>query len=413
MREGPATRAGGPERARIALSVVFFVNGALFGNWVLRIPAVKDHVDAGTGPLGLALLGIAVGALLSKQVSGQLVARYGSRPVTVLGITLSCLALMLPALAGNIVALGLALIGFGAAMGIVDVAMNAHGVAVQDRMGRPVLSSLHGVYSIGGLLGALTGGAAEARGLSPLVHFALVAAVLGGAALAVSPWLLPASSDVAPRAAAEGGWAKLPAERRLPLVLLGFVGLCGMAGEGAVGDWGAIYLRDDLGTSAEFAAVGYSAYSVAMAAGRLLGDRFLARWGDVRVVTWAVTFAGCGFAVGLLAGHPAAAVCGFAALGTGLSVVVPAVFSMAGRMGGPATGPAITVVSSIAGTGFLAGPPLIGFLAELTGLPTALGVVSVLALGAAVLLRFATSGPRAATGAPPARAADGTSRPAR
>ncbi|MGV9320043.1 MFS transporter [Streptomyces sp. NPDC003660] len=402
MREGAATGAGRARRARIALSVVFFVNGALFGNWVLRIPAIKDHVDADTGPLGLALLGIAVGALLSKQVSGQLVARYGSRPVTVLGITLSCLALMLPALAGNIVTLGLALIGFGAAMGIVDVAMNAHGVAVQDRMGRPVLSSLHGVYSIGGLLGALTGGAAEARGLSPLVHFALVATVLGGAALAVSSWLLPASSDVAPKAVG-GGWAKLPAERRLPLVLLGFVGLCGMAGEGAVGDWGAMYLRDELGTSAGFAAVGYSAYSVAMATGRLLGDRFLARWGDVRAVTWAVVFAGCAFAAGLLAGHPAAAVCGFAALGTGLSIVMPAVFSMAGRMGGPTTGPAITVVSTIAGTGFLAGPPLIGFLAQITGLPTALGMVSVLALGAAALLRLAASGQRAAPEPPPAR----------
>lgn len=176
-------------------------------------------------------------------------------------------------------------------------------------------------------------------------------------------------------------------------------------GRGAVGDWGAIYLRDDLGTSAEFAAVGYSAYSVAMAAGRLLGDRFLARWGDVRVVTWAVASAGCAFAAGLVAGHPAAAVCGFAALGTGLSIVMPAVFSMAGRMGGPTTGPAITIVSSIAGTGFLAGPPLIGFLAQITGLPPALGVVSVLALGAAVLLRFVASGQRAATEPPPAHAA--------
>ncbi|MDW8806275.1 MFS transporter [Streptomyces scabiei] len=400
MTEGPAS---GARRARVALSVVFFVNGALFGNWVLRIPAVKDHVDADTGPLGLALLGLAVGALLSKQVSGQLVARYGSRPITRLGITLSCLALMLPALAGNIVTLALCLIGFGAAMGIVDVAMNAHGIAVQERVGRPVMSSLHGVYSVGGLLGALVGGAAEAHGLAPLRHFALVAAVLGAAALTASSWLLPASCDNAPTTR-EGGWARLPAGRRLPLVLLGFVGLCGMAGEGAVGDWGAIYLRDDLGAGAEVAALGYSAYSVAMAAGRFLGDRCLARWGDVRVVTWAVTFAGCAFATGLLAGHPVAAVCGFAALGTGLSVVVPAVFSMAGRMGGQNTGPAITVVSSIAGTGFLAGPPLIGFLGQLTGLPTALGAVSVLALSAAVLLRLATSGQRAATQLPPARA---------
>ncbi|MFD5157553.1 MFS transporter [Streptomyces hawaiiensis] len=404
MTQGPVSAAVRPRRARTALSVVFFVNGALFGNWVLRIPTVKDHTNADTGPLGLALLGLAVGALLSKQLSGQLVARHGSRPVTRVGITLSCLAVILPALADNVVTLGLALIGFGAAMGIVDVAMNAHGVAVQDRLGRPVLSSLHGVYSIGGLLGSLTGGGAEARGLSPLVHLALVGTVLGCVALAASAWLLPASSDLAPKRA-EGGWARLPAGHRLPLVLLGFVGLCGMAGEGAVGDWGAIYLRDNLGAGAQFAALGYSAYSVAMAAGRFLGDRVLARWGDVRVVTWAVTGAGCAFAAGLLAGHPTAAVCGFAALGAGLSIVMPAVFSMAGRMGGQATGPSITVVSSIAGTGFLAGPPLIGFLAQLTGLPVALGVVSVLALGAAVLLRFAMSGQPAAAGLPPARTA--------
>lgn len=416
MTGGPEFGARRPRQdrqarqARFAVAVVFFTNGALFGNWVLRIPAIKDHVGADNGPLGLALLGFALGALLSKPVAGQLVARYGSSPITRLGITLSCLALMLPALAGNVVTLGLALIGFGAAIGVLDVAQNAHGVAVQHRLARPVMASLHGMFSVGGLLGSLAGGAAAARGLSPLVHFALVAAVLGGAAIAASLRLLPASCDVAPKAA-HGGRARLPAGHRLPLVLLGLVGFCGLMGEGAVGDWGAIYLRGDLGTSAAFAALGYSAYSVAMAAGRFLGDRWLARWGEVRVVTRAVTVAGCAFAAALLAGHPAAAVCGFTVLGMGLSIVNPAILSMAGRLGGQNIGPAITVVSGIAGIGMLAGPPLIGFLAQLTGLPVALGAISVLTLTAALLLRFVTPGQRAAAELPPAPAAEPTAEP--
>jgi MFS family permease len=402
LPEGDARR---PQQARIALAVVFFANGAVFGDWVLRIPAIKDHVHAGTGALGLALLCLAGGALLSKPVAGQLVARYGSGPVTRLGITLTCLALMLPALAVNVVTLGLALAGFGAALGILDVAMNAHGVAVQDRLGRSVMSSLHGWFSIGGLLGSLAGGGAQARGLSPLVNFALAAAVLGGAALVASVRLLPASCDVTPKAA-QGGWARLPAGLRRPLVLLGLVGLCGMMMEGAVGDWGAIYLHSDLGTSATVAALGYSAYSIAMAVGRFGGDRCLARWGEVRVVTVAMSFAGCAFAAGLLVGQPAAAICGYTVLGIGLSVVVPALLSMAGQLGGQTAGPAITVVSGISGTGMLAGPPLIGFLAQITGLPVALGAASVLTLGAALLLPLAAPGQRAAAKLSPARAAE-------
>ena len=410
MSRGPQTEAGRARQARTAVAVIFFANGALFGTWVLRIPAIKDQVHADTGPLGLALLCLAGGALLSKPVSGQLVARYGSGPITRFGITLTCLALMLPALAVNVVTLGLSLIGFGAALGILDVAMNAHGVAVQAQLGRPVMSSLHGVFSVGGLLGSLAAGGAAARGWSPVLHFAVVAAVLGGASLAASFGLLPASCDVAPKTA-EGGWAKLPVDVRRPLVLLGLVALCGMMAEGAVGDWGAIYLHGNLGTSTAVAAFGYSAYSVAMAVGRFLGDRCLARWGEVRVVTRAVTVAGCAFALGLLVGRPAAAICAFTVLGVGLSIVMPAIFSMAGRMGGQATGPAITVVSGIGGTGMLAGPPLIGFIAQATGLPAALGGISALTLGAALLLRTAAS-ERASAGLPPARGASPADRAA-
>ncbi len=410
------------QRARLATAVIFFAHGAVFGNWVSRVPAIKEHVHAGTGPLGLALLGIAVGALAARQVAGQLVARYGSRSVTRAGLALCCLTLLLPALAASAVVLGLALAGFGAALGGADVAMNAHAVAVQERVGRPIMSSFHGVYSVGGLAGALAGGRAAAANLGPLPHFSLVALVFLALVLAASSWLLPSARDTAPGSpstgstskdsrskgsTSTGGWARLPADCRLTLVLLGLVGLGAMAGEGAAGDWGAIYLHDNLGASSGFAASGFAAYCLAMAAGRFLGDAFVARWGGLRVVRWSLTFAGGGFAAALVIGNPVVAVGGFATLGIGLALVIPVVLSIAGRLagasvaplggepagtlGGEPAGPAITIVSSLSGLGAVAAPPIIGFLAELVGLPAALGAVSVLALLAAWLVRVVGS----------------------
>jgi MFS family permease len=377
--------AGRSSRARTAIAVIFFADGAIFGSWVSRVPAIEAHVHARTGPLGLALLGIAAGALLSRQVAGQLVVRMGSRVITRAGIASCCVTLVLPALAASVTVLGLALISFGAALGLLDVAMNANGVAVQGQMGRPVMSSFHGIYSVGGLVGSVAGGRAAAAGLSPALHFALVGIVLGCASLLASSWLL-SSGDTAARPGPTRGWARLPPRYRLPLFLLGFVGLCSMVGEGATGDWGAIYLHSSLGTSLSFASSGFAAYSLAMAAGRLLGDRLVARWGGLRVITRSAAFAGTGFAIALLIGNPAAAVCGFTILGLGLSAVIPVTFSAAGQLGAEVAGPAITVVSSIAVMGSLAGPPVIGFAAEVMGLPTALGLVSLLAFAAAGLI---------------------------
>ncbi|MGI5212756.1 MFS transporter [Plantactinospora sp. CA-290183] len=393
-------------RARVALLAVFFVNGSLFGNWASRIPSVKEHVDVGTGGLGLALLGIAVGALVSKQISGQLVARLGSAPVTRVGVLLSCFALILPGLADNGVTLGLALVGFGAAMGILDVAMNAHGVTMEEKSGRPVLSFLHAAYSVGGLVGAVAGGWLAAERVSSATHFTLVAVVTATAALAVSPWLLPSALDATARGGSGVRWVRVPRDKRLPLFLLAFAGLCAMAGEGAIGDWSALYLRDDLGQSAQFASYGYAVYSITMAAGRLVGDRVVARWGGLRVAMCSVVSAGAVFAVALASGNPVVALCGFGCLGIGLSVVMPVIFSTAGRLGGERTGPAITLVSSISGTGFLMGPPIIGFLAQVVGLPRALSAVSLLAVASAILM-YAVKvwQPRAVPSAPPPMAA--------
>jgi MFS family permease len=372
-------------RARLAITVIFFSDGAIFGTWVSRVPAVAADVHARTGPLSLALLGIALGALLSRQMAGQLVARMGSRAIVRTGIASCCLMLPLPALAANVAMLGIALTGFGAALGMLDVAINANGVTVQDRIGRPVMSSFHGTYSVGGLVGSAIG-ARAALAMRPSLHFFMVAVIVCSITMLASSWLLPPSGEAVPRSQTERGWLRIPPGYRLALFLLGFTGLCSLLGEGAVGDWGAIYLHGNLGASLSLASWGFAVYSLAMAVGRLLGDRFVARWGGLRVVTWSAVLAGTGFAIGLLISQPAAAICGFTLLGLGLSSVIPVTFSMAGRLGGQIKGPAITVVSSIAVMGSLAGPPVIGFAAEVVGLPVALALVSLLTFAAAGLV---------------------------
>jgi fucose permease len=169
--------------------------------------------------------------------------------------------------------------------------------------------------------------------------------------------------------------------------VLGIVGLCSLAAEGAVGDWGAVYLHENLDAGAALASSGFAAYSLAMVVGRLFGDRLVARWDEWSVITWMTLLAGGGFAVALVVARPVAAVAGFMVLGVGLSLVVPITFSKAGQLGGDTAGPAVTVVSLISGVGPIAVPPIIGFLAEGIGLPAALATVSVLAFVAVGLMR--------------------------
>ncbi|MGC9669655.1 MFS transporter [Planosporangium sp. 12N6] len=378
-----------PVAARVATAVVFMSIGMVFGTWVSRVPEIKDQIRSGTGPLGAALLGIAVGAILARPPCGRLVHRWGSRVVARGAAAGCCLALVLPALARNAVELGIALTVLGAMLGSIDIAMNTQAVAVEAAYGRPVMSAFHGVYSMGGLLGAVLGGRAAGLGLSPLRHYAFAALVLGALAVAATLWMLPPATVPHP---AGGGpeparSGRLDPRYRLPLLLIGIVGLFSLAGEGAVGDWGAVYLHENLGAGVGVASSGFAVYSLAMVAGRLAGDRFVARYGEWAVIMSASAAGGLGFAAALLADDPAAAIAGFIVLGLGLSLVVPVTFSLAGRLGGDSAGAGVTLVSSVAGLGPILLPPIIGFLAELIGLPAALGAVSVLALAGVVLMR--------------------------
>src|ERR687890_657577 len=323
--------------ARAAVLAVFFANGVVIGTWVVRIPAIKDELGLGEGLLGVALLGAAVGALVAMPLVGALVSRFGSRRVVGTTALLLSLSLVTPALAPNLFSLMAALMLLGAANGGLDVSMNAQAVVVERGYGRPIMSSFHAAWSFGGLAGAALGGLLASLGVGPVPHFSAVAVLSAIAFVGAYRALLPSHAD----ASEEGAPAFARPTRAL--LGLGIISFCVLLGEGAMGDWSAVYLDNTLGTGPGFAAAGYAAFSVSMAVGQ-----------------------------------PLVALVGFACAGAGFSIVFPAALSSAGRTEGMATGPALAAVSTAAYTGFLVGPPFIGFLAELTGLGFALYLVVVL-----------------------------------
>jgi MFS family permease len=354
---------------RAAVLAVFFTNGVVIGTWVVRIPAIKERLDLGEGLLGVALLGAAVGALVAMPVVGALVSRFGSRRIVGVSALALSVVLFTPGLAPSLPLLMLAVVLLGAANGGLDVAMNAQAVAVERGYGRPIMSSFHAAWSFGGLGGAALGGLLASRGIGPLPHFAAVAILAAIAFVVAYGALLPSGAD-----ASEEGTPAFARPTRA-LLGLGIISFCVLLGEGAMGDWSAVYLDDTLRTGPGFAAAGYAAFSLSMAFGRLFGDRFTELLGPATLVRT------CGAA--LAAAQPLVAFLGFACAGAGFSIVFPTALSAAGRTGGP-TGPALAAVTTAAYTGFLVGPPFIGFLAELTGLGYALYLV--VALSTAVII---------------------------
>ncbi len=362
-----------PSAARVAVGTIFFANGAAGGNWFVRIPAVQEHLGLSAGTLGAALLSVAVGALATMPVAGALSARVGSRRVTTAATLLLCALLPFLALAPTLPTFVLVLVAFGAANGAMDVAMNAEGVAVEKVYQRPIMSTFHGLFSVGGMVGAASGGLAAARDLPPVAHLLVVGLALGLIGLVASRWLLPRASAAAP----VGPSFQRPTRT---LLGLGIVAFCVMLGEGAMSDWSAVYLHGTLGTSEGLAAAGYSAFSLMMAAGRLSGDRLALRFGPVALVRLGGALAAGGLALATTTSLPWLALVGFGCTGAGLSVVAPMMYSAAGRSAEMPPGPAIATVTTLGYLGFLVGPPAIGATAEAIGLRGGLGLVAVLSV---------------------------------
>jgi MFS family permease len=325
----------------------------------------------------VALLGPAIGSLASMPVAGWLVARVGSGRMTVAGALIFFLVLTLPPFTGSQWTLLASLIGYGVGAGLVDVSMNVQAVGVETRTGRAMMSSFHGLYSVGGLAGSAAGGLVASLGIGPRAHLVAVGLLLAGSTLAISHWFLPRRDDVRP-----GGPAFARPSRAL--LSLGVIAFCALLGEGAIADWSAVYLRA-LDSGPGLAAAGFAVFSVTMALGRLSGDWLIERAGAAAVVRLCGVIAAVGLGVSLLLARPLAALAGFACIGLGLSIVFPAALSAAGYRVSGSPGGAIAAVSTTGYFGFLVGPPTIGFVAGGSSLRVALGIVVLLSLAIALL----------------------------
>ena len=387
-------RGAGPPRERLlaAVAALFAFDGAVFGSWAARIPDVTAQVGTSHTRLGLALLCVSIGALASMQAAGALAARLGAGRVAVACAVLLCLAVVLPGLAYSLPALAAALLAFGAATGAVNVAANSLGVRLEAAGDRPVMPGLHAAFSLGGLAGAALGGVASGLGgLAPhLLAVGGVGLVLTGV---IAPALLAGDTDRLPVGRGAADTPQPPAVPRRLLVVLGLIAGCTAYGEGAITDWGALHLRETLAASPAVAAAGYAAFSLAMATGRFAGDALTLRFGAMPLVRGGGVLAALGLGFSLAVGSSWAAILGFGAVGAGFSVAFPLMLARAGSLPGTTPGTAIATVSVFGYTGFLAGPPLIGFVSQATNLRGGLLVVVLTSLTVAVLAGgFRTSG---------------------
>jgi MFS family permease len=374
-----------PSAARVAVALCFFLNGMLFASWVSRIPAVQTALGLNHAMLGLALFGVALGALFAMPLAGWGISRFGSRRTTQVIAAAYCVAMPFLALASNAILLTFALFWFGAFHGAFDVAMNAQAVAVEERYGRPIMSSFHALWSVGGLAGAALGALIASLEVSPIVHFTAVSLLIGGFSLAFANPSLLHANDACPRELIHGNRSRKLAWPPRTLVALGAVAFCIMMGEGAMADWGAVFLRHSTGATEAVAAAGYAVFSVAMAVARFSGDWLSSRMGSVALVRIGSGLAAAGLASVLMLSDPVAALAGFAAVGAGFATIVPQVFSAAGRTPGMDPGTALATTTTIGYSGFLIGPPLIGFAAEAIGLRGALAIIVAMSVVAIVL----------------------------
>ncbi|MER5707355.1 MFS transporter [Streptomyces sp. NPDC042898] len=377
----PRSRLGGAYRAT---AVTFFLNGLLLSTWLIRIPSIKETTGLGTGAFGTVLITPVIVSLLSMQFAGRLLARTSSRTFVRVSVVATAVALVATSLAHTGPQLALALALFGFFDGLLFVASNVQGVAVERLTGRPCLNSFHAAWSIGNLSGALIGSAFAWFGAGTTTQFVLVALLAAWASGGLLRPLLPPAEAPAPgpeAAPGAGGWR---AGWNGRVLLLGLLGLCCLVAQGALEDWGAVYLREERGASTFLAMAGLVAFSGTLVAGRLVGDRLRERYDDGTLLRAFALLAAAGLGLSLVSSAYGVAIAGYALFGAGLSVLDPIVSSAAGHAAADdreeTIASAVAHVATLSHTGLLLGPPAIGWLAHGVGLTRALVLPALLVL---------------------------------
>ncbi|MFI9507968.1 MFS transporter [Nocardia sp. NPDC052566] len=355
-----------------AVRLMFFLNGAGFATWAARTPTIKDQLGLDEAGLAIAFAGMNIGAVVGLQLGKYVTLRFGSRATLVVAMPMLCVMLLGLLLARDLIGLTVAMFSYAIFNSVVDVSMNAHGVAVEKASDRPLLSGMHACFSLGMIGGSLGGAAAERAQIPLAAHFLGVSVLAAAVGLLGTRRLLPSAVD---RTVGEhtrtgrGGW-RWPTK----LYLLGLLAFCVALAEGAANDWTAVYLRDETHASASTAAAGFALFAGSMFAGRLLGDRLILRFGPVRPFLVGTLTAAIGLGAALLIGGTIPALIGFALFGFGISYTLPLAFAATGAVPGIPPARAIANVSAIGYLGFFTGPVLIGAAAHHQTLTLALTI---------------------------------------
>ncbi|MBV8037248.1 MAG: MFS transporter [Pelomonas sp.] len=357
----------------------------MFATWGVHVPTVKGHYGLGDQALAIAMLASGVGALMALAQAGRVVGRWGPRTVSAAMGVLCCASVACLLAWPHYAALLAVMLVFGITGSLFDVALNTEATEIERLAAKPLMSGFHGMFSLGGMAGASLGSAAPALGLSPQAHLLLATGIGAAVALLASRAMLP----VPEKEAGETHPLSLP---RGPLVLLGLLASMGLIAEGAMYDWSVLFMKDERASQPSTAALAYASFSGAMALGRFGGDWVRARMSGTRLMRASGMLAAAGMALALALPSPLAALLGFALVGLGLSNVVPVLFSAASQVPGVSPAHGIAAVSGVGYLGMMAGPPLIGLIAERASLATGLLVVVVFAVFMALSARRAMRG---------------------
>ncbi len=359
--------------ARLAVKIMFFLNGFVHANLFSRLPRVQELFVLDNGALGMVLLSSSIGALGAMPFTGWVIIRYGSRRITIFSAFFYCLLVPLVPWVGTMTGLSLLFFFMGISAGMLDVSMNAQAVMVEQQIRKPIMTSFHALFSIGMMAGAGSGALFAKMQTTLAFHFSIITLLSVVIAFFARYYLI----YDAPQAAREGPAFRLP---NAAMISVGIIAFCCMLGEGAMADWSTNYLENIVRASEAVAPLGLSAFALAMTIGRLLGDGARLRLGDKRLMISCGTIACTGLALAITVPEPALVIAGFFLVGIGLSVIVPIAYSIAGNAPDLPPGVGLAMVTTVGYSGFLFGPPIIGFLADWFSLRFALMVVVFLFL---------------------------------
>ncbi|MBZ8134223.1 MFS transporter [Afifella sp. IM 167] len=378
----PSPEKGDTPGSRLATRLSFFISGFGTAAWAPLVPYVKARLSADEAELGLLLLCLGVGSIVAMPIAGALAGRIGSRKTVAAGAFGIAAALPLLALSPSTAPIAVLLFLFGASIGAINIGANVHALKVQEAAGRPLMSNFHGLYSVGGLAGSAGMSGALSGGLDPFAS-----AILASAVVILSIWIA-APRFLRTRTAPEGPAFVRPEG---PVLLIGTLAFIMFLVEGAMLDWGAVYLNEIDGVAASRAGFGYALFAAAMTIGRFTGDAVAFRLGDRAMLIGGALLATAGLGV-IVSASPPVSLAGFLLVGLGASNIVPLLFSRAGRQKAMPPGLAIAAVSSFGYAGVLLGPAFVGFLGKVLGLPAAFLILAAMALVVAASARRVTRG---------------------